>query len=160
MPNDTGTRDMVGRHGADPVSNTSKAVCEAQRLSEAAYRSLLENAPFGVCRVHTGTNRFLRANRIVVELLGYDSEEELLQVSLSKVFVNAEEAARLPRLTNGTDRFRSEVQWAKKDDNRIRVRLAGRRVVACEGGVSVVEMTVEDVTERTNLQAVLLQAQR
>ncbi len=102
MPNDTGTKDVVGRHEPDPVSNNSKAVDEAQRLSEAAYRSLLENAPFGVCRVHTGTNRFLRANRTVVELLGYDSEEELLQVSLSKVFINAKEAARLPRFGFGS----------------------------------------------------------
>jgi len=160
MPNDTGTENAARRHEPDPVSNNPKAVDEAQRLSEAAYRSLLENAPFGVCRVHTGTNRFLRANRAVVELLGYDSEEELLQVALSKIFLSAEEAARLPRLANGTDRFRSEVQWTKKDDERIRVRLAGRRVVGCEGGASVVEMTVEDVTERSHLQAVLLQAQR
>ncbi len=143
----------------DAVSRPENAAQEVVRPAEAAYRSLLENAPFAVSRVQVGTNRFLSVNRAGVALLGYECEQELLQVLLNSVFVSPEEPERLSQLTKGDGTFQSEAQCTKKDGNRIRVRLAGRRVEA-DCGLDVLEMTMEDLSEHNHMQAVLQQAQR
>ena len=68
---------------------------DALRRSEAEHAALVENANYGICRVRMN-GRFLTVNRAMVELLGYESQSELLDVNLgTEVFVDSEQYSEL-----------------------------------------------------------------
>ncbi len=51
---------------------------EALRRSEAEFRSVVEDAPYGIYRAST-TGRFLQVNPALQKMLGYESAQELLK---------------------------------------------------------------------------------
>src|SRR5712692_10448022 len=68
---------------------------EALRRSEARSRSLILSAAFGICRCTLG-GRFLDVNPALINMLGYGSVEDLLQLDVRReVFVNPKELDRL-----------------------------------------------------------------
>lgn len=138
-----------------------KRVEEALRRSEAKFRTLVENAVYGVFR-SSPDGKFLSVNPALVELLGYESEEEVLALDLSgDVYVDPGERARLLEEHKGGRRIDGlEVQWKRKDAKPITVRLGGRPVLDEHGELAYLEMIAEDVTERQALEAQLRQAQK
>ncbi len=72
---------------------------ESIRQSEASFRSFVENSPIGIYRA-TGVGRLLAVNASLVQLLGYESALELLQVDMTRdVFVsNADRESSLRQL--------------------------------------------------------------
>src|SRR5262249_18080540 len=67
---------------------TDRMVAErALRLSEHSYRSLIEGAPYAICR-STSDGQLLQVNRAMLEMLGYDPswDGELLLRDLPLIF--------------------------------------------------------------------------
>jgi len=62
---------------------TSAAVLSVEQPTNSAASSLIERAPFGICRSSYSGDRFLSVNPALCRMLGY-SEQELLQVSISQ----------------------------------------------------------------------------
>src|SRR5690349_12349763 len=56
---------------------------EELRRSEASFRSLVHDAPFGILRV-TPEGRILQANPALVSMLGYTSEDELCKLNIER----------------------------------------------------------------------------
>ena len=132
---------------------------EALKLSEANHRSMMAAAPYGIYCVNT-EGKFLFVNPALVEMLGYDSAQELLSININEgVYGSLEERARLihehPDGMNGV-----EVDWKRKDGQHITARLAGRPVHDASGAVAYYEVIAEDVTEKRKLERQLLQAQK
>src|SRR5207247_11437616 len=70
------------------LENTERRVAErALQLSEQSYRSLIEGAPYGICR-STVSGQLLQVNRAMAEMLRYESEPELLLQSLRTEIFN------------------------------------------------------------------------
>jgi PAS domain S-box-containing protein len=134
---------------------------DARRLSEAHYRALVEEAPIGIFRSSAG-GRFLTVNHALVEMLGYNTADELLGLDLSAdVYVDPGMRNRLTSEYSKTDRVRGvDVDWRRRDGTRITVRLSGQPVRSAEGEVEAWEMVAEDVTERRRLEAQLRTAQK
>ena len=135
---------------------------EALRQSEARHRGLVENAVFGIYR-STGEGRFESVNPALVEMLGYDSEAELLAVEMATdVYVDPEDRSRLVEQAWQAERVAGpdEVEWKRKDGSRITVRLDGRPVRNEAGELKAFEMFVEDVTAQRALEQQLRQAQK
>ena len=134
---------------------------EALRQSEQHYRSLVQNAPYGIYRSAVDGG-FLAVNPALVDMLGYASEDELLAADVaSDIYADPGERGRLietyrRRLT--IDEV--EVQWKRKDGSPIIVRLSGRAVHLGDGTLDGFEMIVEDVTERRQLETQFRQAQK
>ena len=129
--------------------------------SAASYRSLIHGALHGIYRSNMdGT--FLIVNPALVELLGYESEAELLSVDMAKdVYVNSSERAEVIEHYKDADRIEAlEVEWRRKDGRPVTVRLSGRTVRNAQGQLECFEMIAEDVTERHRLEAQLRQAQK
>jgi hypothetical protein len=132
----------------------------ALRRSEADLRGLIDRAVFGIFR-SAPDGRLLMVNRALVEMLGYDSPEELLSMESAILYQHPEERSRLPELYAARDYFKGvEVSWKRKDGTPVTVRLSGKPVHDAGGKVVTFEVFVEDVTERIVLEQQLRQSQK
>lgn len=133
-----------------------KQVEDALAHSEENYRSLVQNAPMGIFRVSQDGERFLTVNRALVEMLGYESENELEATGPSGAELQRFlEQHRSQELFEGV-----EAEWKRKDGTPIIVRLTGRLVGGAPGGPRSFEVVAEDVTRRRLLEQRLRQAER
>ncbi len=149
-----------------PFEMTHRGFREAYatlRQSEARYRSLVDNAPYGIGRCGPD-GRFTSANPALVRMLGYDSEAELLGVDPATAIHHggAVDYSRLLAewLRPGERRRAAAVQWSRRDGTAIGVRLTARAVVGAQGSVEGAELIVEDVTEQRELEERLRLAQK
>ena len=149
-------RTLLRRVEAEATARRARQEAEvALRASERRYRGIVEYAPYGIC--HTALDgRFLAANDALGRILGYESAAGLMTVGSVLPFY-ADPNERL-MVTARFERERIvgplEVDWKRRDDQRIRVRISGRRID--EG----FEAFIEDVTERQRLEDQLRQAHK
>jgi two-component system cell cycle sensor histidine kinase/response regulator CckA len=134
---------------------------DALRRLETGFRSVVEDAPYGIYRA-SGAGRFLQVNPALQKMLGYDSTEELVGKDLpSQVFSHAEEYQRLTELLAHTEEVKDlEMEWKRMDSTPITVRCSGRRVNDENGAMSYFEAFAEDVTEKRILERQLRMAQK
>ena len=134
---------------------------EALRRSETDFRSVVEDAPYGIYRANL-MGRFTQVNPALVRLLGYEQEQELMKQDLATdVFRHSDEYRRLTDLLVRTEEIRDmEMEWKKQDGTPITVRCSGRRVKDENGVPSYFEVFAEDVTEKRVLEKQLRMAQK
>jgi len=132
---------------------------EGLRRSEVNFRSLVTNAPYGICRCDA-SGMLLSANPALVSLLGYDSASELVGRNLITLQADPQQ------WFNVADHFRSSKQfhnlvsdWLRKDNSVVAVRLSGRSILD-EDKATYFELFAEDVTEHRALELQLRQAQK
>jgi len=133
----------------------------ALHSSEAEYRSLFVEAPYGICRV-APDGTFIIFNDALVEILGYASADELRSKNLEKdVYQDPEERLRIFKQLETEDHLRDfDVQWKRKDGKVILVR-ANIRAVRGEGReITYLETMIEDITEKRTIERHLQQLQR
>jgi PAS domain S-box-containing protein len=135
----TVTRDMSERRLAQ----------QTLMRTRANYDALVRRAVYGVYRAERN-QRMLDVNPAMLELLGYDTREELLALDLAQdVYADASDHEWLVRTAqNGELDDWVEVTWRRKDGELIDVRLSLRMVEDEDGGPPVFEGIAEDVTER------------
>ncbi len=141
---------------------TARKNAEQERKeSEERYRSLFENALFGIFR-STPAGAFMDANPTLCSMLGYDSVEDLLQTGPSfDVFRNSSQRMAVLEELERHDRLRSfDAVWTRRDGTPITVRLSGRTVRDARGEISSLEMFAEDVTHRLALEEQLRHSQK
>jgi len=134
---------------------------DALRRSEANYRGLVEHANYGIYR-SSPAGRFVSVNPSLVEMLGYDTEADLLALDMERdVYAHPEERPRLVRQYQESGRIDGlELEWRRKDGSTMTARVSGRPMHDPYGGLDGFEMIVEDVSERRTLEAQLRQAQK
>ncbi len=134
---------------------------EALRQSEAGFRSVVEDAPYGIYR-SSPSGRFLQVNPAFQKMLGYDLEEELLRKDLaSDIFRHTGEYQRLAELLTGTEEAKDvELEWKRQDGTPITVRCSGRSINDENGAPAYFEVFAEDVTEKRVLERQLRMAQK
>ncbi len=134
---------------------------EAVRESEVKYRSIVHNAVYGIyhCSID---GRFLDVNPALVKMLGYESADEVLELSLdTEVYADPGERVRTIEQHRHSDRIDGmEVEWRRKDGTPITVRLSGQVVRDQTGTLEGFRVFVENVSERRSLEAQLQQAQK
>ncbi len=138
-----------------------RRVQDELRRSEQRYRSLVRGAVYGIYR-STVEGRLLEVNPALVEILGYDSEAQVLNLDLARdVYVDPGERQRLIAEWSGGGAFRNvEAHWRRKDGSVITVLLSGRSVLDERGAVREFEVLVEDVTEQRRFEQHVQQIQR
>src|SRR5712672_540163 len=105
-----------------------KEAAESLRLTESGFRSMIEDAPYGIFRAATdGT--LLRANPALQRMLAYEKLDELLKTNLDKeIFKNPSDFQRLKELLDSANEFKDvEVGLKRRDGAPITVRCTGRR---------------------------------
>jgi two-component system cell cycle sensor histidine kinase/response regulator CckA len=134
---------------------------EALRRSEADFRSVVEDAPYGIYRASVA-GRFLQVNPALQKMLGYGLEEDLLRSDLATdIFRHKGEYQRLTELLSRTEEIKDiEVEWKRQDSTPITVRCSGRRINDDSGVQAYFAVFAEDVTERRILEKQLRMAQK
>jgi PAS domain S-box-containing protein len=134
-------------------------VYDALRQSEAQHRSLVDRCVFGILQ-STTDGRLITVNPALAKMLGYASSE-LPAAGLGSVFVDAAAFEALMRKVIERGRVSGEeVMWQPSAGDPIRVRLFLSIVDGSTRLSPIVQIIVEDVTERHRLQEQLRQAQK
>jgi two-component system, cell cycle sensor histidine kinase and response regulator CckA len=133
---------------------------EQLRRSESRHRSIIESAPYGVCRVDQ-SGRIVMANSAFATMLGYQSSNEVLGLNTgADVYLNPMEQQRARDYASEDSRVGYETKWKRKDGETITVRLGGRRLPDDDELPGGFEVFVEDITEHRSLQKQFEHAQK
>lgn len=145
------THDITDRKRAEDQLQTS----------EAHFRSLVHDAPYGIYRV-TLDGQFLQVNPALVAMLGYDSEEDLMRRNLEKDIYSDPRARQLlvKEHWSKSDFRAVEAEWRRKDGKLINIRMTGHLVSEKDSALAFFEVFAEDTTERRSLERQLLQSQK
>jgi diguanylate cyclase (GGDEF)-like protein/PAS domain S-box-containing protein len=123
------------------------------RHSEARYRALAGNLGYGICRCSVD-GRFLEVNDAMINMLGYGSREELLGLDLACNLIQDpdQRAQLLGRTVADALVDPLEIEWKRKDQTTLKVRLSGREVLSEQGKLEAYEVIVEDITRQRELE--------
>ncbi len=129
------------------------------RDREEQYRLLFENATHGIYRT-TPDGRILLANPALLEMLGYDSLEQLAARNLEADGTEAtyERADFKARLEAAGELRGLEAAWERCDGQKILVRENAHLVRDAEGRPLFYEGSVEDITARKEAEEALRRA--
>ncbi len=129
----------------DRRAETERALLE----SEERYRSVFENATIGLYRT-TPDGRVLLANRALLQMLGYESLENLqrrdLQVEGFGPGYSREDF--ISRVESEGNVLGLESGWTRKDGSIIYLRESARAVRDQEGNTLYYDGSIEDITDR------------
>ena len=136
-----------------------RASQENLRRSELNFRSLVTNAPYGICRCDS-TGKILDANPAFLELLGHTSPDELIGQHIFGLYADNDKWFDLADYLRSSEPFKGlTAEWKRKNSNTTVVRVSGRSVL--NGGEGIIfELFAEDVTERRALEQQLRQSQK
>lgn len=136
-----------------------KRAAEALQRSEASFRSVVADAPYGIFKADMN-GKLLMVNPALEKLLGYKSQDELLEVNLAAgIYRHPAEHQKMNEMVLRSQHFKDlEVEWKRKDGAFITVRCSGWPIKN-ESGTDM-EVFAEDVTERRVLERQLRMAQK
>jgi len=138
-----------------------RAAQESLRLSEANFRSLVTNAPYGICSCDS-TGKILDANPAFIEMLGLNAASELLGKHIYSLYADTDQWFDLADYLHAAIPFKGVIaEWKRKgSNNNTVVRISGRSVAKGRKEGTVFELFAEDVTERRALELQLRQSQK
>ncbi len=142
--------EFLGRRGHNRDVSERKRTKEALQESEQRYRDLVEHAPIGIFR-STPQGRYLSANARLVEMYGYDSEQDLLESVQNigaQMYVDPGERERVKRALEQGDLDRMEVRRRRKDGSVMWVSLSMRAVHDKDGNTIHYDGFSRDITKR------------
>ena len=123
--------------------------------SERLYQELYENAFEGIFRV-SREGRVLSANPAMVRILGFASEEELVEELtdiVRQLCVTSEDREEVARFLKDEGRLVGhELQVARKDGDVIWVALSARKVMADDCRLLYYEGSVVDITSKKDTE--------
>ncbi len=127
--------------------------------SEERFRSLYENTTIGLYRT-TPDGKILLANPALVSMLGYNNFDELAQLNLEKEGFGSGYSRHmfLEKIEKKGEIKGLESAWEKKDGTTIFIRESAKVIHDSNNQVVYYEGTVEDITERKQVEDILRQS--
>jgi len=136
-----------------------RATQESLRRSESNFRSLVMNAPYGICRCNT-LGILQDANPALVAMFGYDNAAELTGRHLGSLYADAQQWFQTADYFHARKEFNNlTTECVRKDGAAIVARISGRSISNGKDG-GTFEIFMEDVTETRTLELQLRQAQK
>jgi len=123
------------------------------------FQSIFDNAVFGLY-VSTVDGRFLQVNHALADMLGYATEDALIEAGPSSMYLepNRRSALMEESLEAGVVPT-NELEWLRADGVPITVRVGGKMIEGPDGS-RVFEMIVQDITDKKRVEDELRQTQK
>src|SRR5688572_7576709 len=119
----------------------------ALKASEQRYRELFQNVTAGVFQT-TPDGKFMAANPALVRMLGYDHEDELIELDVARdVYMEPLQRKEwIDSMMRGCEVRNAEMVLKRKDGSKVVVLENSRAVRDAEGRVLFYEGTLTDIT--------------
>ncbi len=127
------------------------------RESEKKYRDLLAHLPLGVYRT-TPDGRIMEANPMLAELLGYESPEQLRNVSVSDLYVQKSDRDNHLKKLDASLTYFTEFDLKRRDGKIICVRDYPQAVMGTQGKVTHYTGILVDISEQRETERQLHRA--
>ncbi|MGA8538900.1 MAG: ATP-binding protein, partial [Terriglobales bacterium] len=136
-----------------------RATQESLHRSEINFRSLVMNAPYGICRCDA-LGILHDANPALVAMFGYDNAAELTGKHLGSLYADAQQWFRTADYFHARKEFNNlTTEWVRKDGLVMVARISGRLITNGKDEGSF-EIFMEDITETRMLELQFRQAQK
>ena len=134
---------------------------EVLRESEERFRELYENATIGIFRT-TPDGNILLANPALVKILGYTSFQKLAERNLEKDGFEPSYQRKefLEKIERDGEVHGYDSKWIRRDGKAIFVLESARAIRDSQGKTLYYDGTVEDITERRQMEEGLRQMQK
>lgn len=143
---------IYGSHAQFTI-NQRHIAAEALKKSEERHRTLVQNIPIGMYR-QTPDGTFLMANPAFCRMLGFESEEELMNINASEIYFSEKERKSLMlQLTNKGSISWLEVRLKRKDGTAVWGTISAKSVYDEQTQIlAYFDCTIEDINERKKAQ--------
>ncbi|KAA3662723.1 MAG: PAS domain S-box protein, partial [Calditrichaeota bacterium] len=153
----------LGRALAHNLSATFRRISShtQYRNSELKYQSIFDNVVEGIYQ-STKSGKFITVNNSLIKMLGYDSEEEMMQLNLPvDIYLNPEDRYQLAKEVDEHGFLHDRQLRLKRKDGSIITAIMNDRAVRDQSGEFLYyEGTLVDVTEKVQVQAELEQSEK
>ncbi|NND71454.1 MAG: response regulator [Rhodothermales bacterium] len=141
------------QEGEETRRQLEEAARSAKR-NELRYRNLFENVPAGIYRV-SPDGTLLAANSSLVNMLGFESADEIISTNLKKQgYLDSSARERFEEMLTKNQVLRGyETTWTCRDGTILYVRENANAVMNPDGSVRYYEGTIEDITDRKRAEA-------
>ena len=104
-----------------------KLMEEALRQSQASLQSLVDGAPFGICRTSINEDRFESLNPAMLKILGGYSLDEAMRLKLStQLYADSKDRGRLIEILRRNTTVQGyELSLLRRDGSTVPVRMSG-----------------------------------
>ncbi len=132
---------------------------EKLRTSEENFKNLFEHVACGVF-ISSKEGKFLTANHALLDMLGYDSQDEFLKIDISKdLYVRPEDREKFKEMIEHEGRVIDyEVEFKRKDGRTVPVLLTGHARYDKNGNVVGYEGLNVDISQRKMMERQLKEA--
>jgi two-component system NtrC family sensor kinase len=153
------TGNVLGYEGI--IVDQSHRIQMENRLkaSQEDFKSLFENMPTGVFFSST-EGKFLNVNRALLDMLGYDSKDEFLNIDIANdLYVRPEDRQKFKKLVERHGHVIDyEVEFKRKDGSTVPVLLTGHVRYDQQGNVLGYEGLNIDISRRKLMERQLKEA--
>ena len=135
---------------------------EALRQSQASLQSLVDRAPFGICRTLLNEDRFESLNPAMLKILGGYSVDEAMGLKLSTgLYSDPKDRGRLIEVLRRSTRIHGhELSLVRRDGSTVPVRISGSLARDAHTKAEYFAGYVEDMTQQSALEQQVRQVQK
>lgn len=148
-------------HAVGLVRDITKRKLSEKALveSEERFRGMFDNSTIGIYRT-TPDGDILLANPSLLNLLGYESQEDLINVkNIIDIYADTNSRKTFQEILEMEGViYGHEDEWKRKDGTVIKVRESARTVLNDENEILYYEGVVEDITESKMYESALIEA--
>lgn len=132
---------------------------QALHESEDKYRTLFDDSKEPLF-ITTTDGRFVDLNGAMVQLLGYDSKEDLIKIKVAQTYFNPEDRGKFQEIMARQNYVKDmELDLRRKDETKINVLLTVTTRKDHDGNIIGYRGTIKDITERKRVEEALRQSE-